>query len=101
MGWIPIQITEITSYLFKAHNWKSPGNDQIQNYWLKAFPPTHRLITKSFNPLIQEPEKVPEWLTTGTTYKIPKSGDTKEVRNYRTITCLRSMYETLTRKIAK
>ena len=27
-----IQITEITSYLSKVHNWKSPGNDQIQNY---------------------------------------------------------------------
>ena len=40
MGWMPIQITEITSYLNKAHNWKSPGNDQIQNYWLKAFPAT-------------------------------------------------------------
>ena len=37
MGWMPIQITEITSYLSKAHNWKSPGSDQIQNYWL-SFP---------------------------------------------------------------
>ena len=32
MDWRPIQITEITSYLSKAQNWKSPGNDQIQNY---------------------------------------------------------------------
>jgi len=32
MEWMPIQITEITSHLSKAHNWKSPGNDQIQNY---------------------------------------------------------------------
>ena len=46
MDWMPIQITEITSYLSKAHNWKSSGNDQIQNYWLKAFPATHRHITK-------------------------------------------------------
>ena len=38
MDWRPIQITEITLYLSKAHNWKSPGNDQIQNYWLKSFP---------------------------------------------------------------
>jgi len=29
---ITIQITEITSYLLKAHNWKSPGHDKIQNY---------------------------------------------------------------------
>ena len=37
IDWMPIQIAEITSYLSKAHNWKSPGNDQTQNYWLKAY----------------------------------------------------------------
>jgi len=47
MGWMPIQIREITEYLSKAHNRKSTGKDQIQNYWLKAFPATHRHITKT------------------------------------------------------
>jgi hypothetical protein len=28
----PIQIMEITAFLSKAHNWKSPGSDQTQNY---------------------------------------------------------------------
>jgi hypothetical protein len=32
MDWRPIQITDITLYLLKAHNWKYPGNYQIQNY---------------------------------------------------------------------
>jgi len=45
MNWMPIEITEITSYFFQAHNWKSPGNDQIQNYWLKAFPATETTDT--------------------------------------------------------
>jgi hypothetical protein len=49
MDWRPIQITEITLYLSKAHDWKSPGNDQMQNYWLKAFPATHKYITKCNN----------------------------------------------------
>jgi hypothetical protein len=57
IDWRPIQITEITLYLSKAHKWKSPGNDQMQNYWLKAFPATHRHITKNFNAIIEEPEK--------------------------------------------
>ena len=52
MGWMPIEITEIISYLCKAHNWKSPGSDQIQNYCLKAFPSTHRHITKNLNAII-------------------------------------------------
>jgi len=96
MGWMPIQITEITSYLSKAHNWKSPGSEQIQNYLLKAFPATHRHITKNFKTIIEEPEKASDWLTTGITYLISKSGDSKEVRNYRPITCLTTMYKTLT-----
>jgi len=100
MGWMPIQITEITSYLSKAQNWQSPGSDQIQNYWLKVFPTTHRYITKNFNAIIEEMEKAPDWLTTGITYLIPKSGNSKEVRNYRPITCLTTTYKTLTGIIA-
>jgi len=69
---MPTQITEVNSYLSKAHNWKSPGNNQIQNYSLKDFPATHRYITKNFNAIIEEPEKAPDWLTTGITYLIPK-----------------------------
>ena len=36
MDWRPTQIMEITLYLPKAHNQKTPGNDQIQNYWLRV-----------------------------------------------------------------
>ena len=97
----PIQISEIVLYLLKAHNWISPGDDQIQNYWLKAFPATHGHITENFIAIIEEPEKAPDWLTTGVTYLIPKSEDSKEVRNYRPITCLTTMYKTLTGITAK
>jgi hypothetical protein len=54
MNWIPIGTMEMTSFLSKTNNWKSPGIDQISNYWLKAFPATHSYITKSFNILIEE-----------------------------------------------
>ena len=36
MDWLPRQITEITSYFSKDHNWKSPRNNRKQNYWLKV-----------------------------------------------------------------
>jgi hypothetical protein len=58
-------------------------------------------LQKNFNAIIGEPEKAPDWLTTGVTYLIPKSGDSKEVRNYRPITCLTTMYKTLTGIIFK
>jgi len=44
MDWRPIQISENAFHLLKAQNWKSPGSDQMQNYWLKAFLATHRHI---------------------------------------------------------
>jgi len=62
---------------------------------------TRRHISKNFNAIIEEPEKTPDWLTKGVTYLILKSGYSKEVRNYRPITCLTTMYKTLTEIIAK
>jgi hypothetical protein len=58
-------------------------------------------ITKTFNILIDEPMKMPEWLTTGIMYLLHKSEDTKEPKNYQPITCLLTMYKTLTGKIAR
>jgi len=78
-----------------------PGNDQIQNYCPKDFPASHRPSTKNFNAIIEEPEKAPDWLTTGITFLIPKSEDSKEVRNYRPITSLTTMYKTLHRLLWK
>jgi hypothetical protein len=40
-------------------------------------------------------------MTTGITHLIPKSGDSKEVINYQPITCLTTMYKTLTGITAK
>jgi hypothetical protein len=54
------------------------------------------ILQKKLNAIIEEPEKAPDWLTTGLTYLIPKSGDSKEARNYRSTTCLTTMYKTLT-----
>jgi len=56
MDWVSIQFMEITSFLSKAHNWKSPGNDQLQNYWLKAFPAAHKHSTMNFTVIMEEPE---------------------------------------------
>ena len=80
MDWGSIQMMEITSFLSTAHNWKSPGNDQIRNYWLKAFAAAHSHVAKYFSAIMEELEKVRDWLFTGISYWLPKSGDSKEVR---------------------
>jgi len=56
---------------------------------------------KYLNAIIEEPEKATDRLSTGKTYLIPKSGDSKEVRNCPPITCLMTMCKTLTGIIAK
>jgi len=37
---------------------------------------------------MDETEKIPDWLTIGITYLLPKSGDSKRVRNYWKIKCI-------------
>jgi hypothetical protein len=45
---------------------------------------------------MEEPENVPDWPNTEITYLLSKSGDSQEVSNYRPISCLTIMYQTLT-----
>jgi hypothetical protein len=97
MNWITIRTTQITSFLSKNHNWKSPGSDQIPNYWLSCPPLYH----KNVHAIEEEPKQMPDWLTTGITYLFLKSDDTKEPKNYRPISCLSTMYKTLTGIIAR
>jgi hypothetical protein len=97
MNWMPIKTTETTSFLSKL----TTGSLLEANYWLRAFPATHSYITKFINTIIEEPNKIPDWLTTGITYLLPKSEDTKEPKNYRPITGLSTMYKTLTGIIAR
>jgi len=46
------------------------------------------ILQKNYNAIMEESEKVPDWLTTGIMYLLPQLRDNKEVRNYQHITCL-------------
>jgi hypothetical protein len=67
---------ETISFLSKTRNWKSLRSDKTPSYWQNAFPAPHSHITKIFNTIIEEPEQMPDCLTTGITYLLPKSDDT-------------------------
>jgi hypothetical protein len=71
-----------------SHNWKSPGGDQIHNFWLKKFTCIHKRLLDHFNGFIREPNTFPEFLAHGITYLKPKDCDTKNPSKYRPITCL-------------
>ena len=87
MEWSPICEKEVAEALRSTLSWKAPGRDQIPNFWLKQLTATHKHIAKIFNELIEE-DFMPEWLTAGVTYLIPKNENTGNPKNYRTVTCL-------------
>jgi hypothetical protein len=71
MEWSPVCDKDIAEALRKTLNWKAPGRDQITNLWLKQLTATRNHVAAIFNKLIEE-DPVPEWLTAGVTFLIPK-----------------------------
>jgi hypothetical protein len=62
-----------------------PRRDEIQIYWLKSFPSAHRHISRNVDVIIEEPEKIPDWLARGIIYcrncgTSRKSGSTEQLR---------------------
>lgn len=100
MGWTQIAPEEVQEMLKRAHNWKAPGPDLIPNFWWKQLVTTHNPIANIFNDILRNPTKHPEWLAEGKTFLLPKSKNTSEPKNYRPITCLNTIYKTLTGIIA-
>ena len=100
MQGIEITAETINNKLRTSPNFKSPGPDKIQNYWMKQLTILHPYYAKSFNRIIEGEEQTPDWLTKGTTHLIPKSEDTDQPNQYRPITCLPTVYKLLTGIIA-
>jgi hypothetical protein len=53
-----------------------PNFSAMTNVWLKQLTATHRNITAIFNKLIEE-DQIPEWLTAGVNFLIPKNENMK------------------------
>ena len=96
MTWNDIQPAEVTDAIKKTANWKAPGPDGIQNFWLKYFKALHGPLATAYNNMINGSTEIPAWHTQGITNLIPKSKQTKEPKNFRPITCLSTMYKNLT-----
>ncbi|KAI5692888.1 hypothetical protein M8J75_003197 [Diaphorina citri] len=92
---------EIATIAAKLSNWKSPGADKVQNFWVKKFTAAHGPLARVFSKALRNPESIPDWLMLGKTYLIYKKDDPKEPRNYRPITCLSVFYKLMTSVIAE
>jgi len=91
-------ITEaiVTEVIKNTHSWKSPGSDNIHNFWYKKLTSTHTKLTEYINDFIKHPEKTPRFITEGKTYLLPKGKPSKEPSKYRPITCLQTVYKIIT-----
>nr|XP_037866951.1 uncharacterized protein LOC119628520 [Bombyx mori] len=95
-----ITVERVKTAIRKTHNWKTPGLDKIQNYYLKYLTNIHPHITHLYNKLLDGRETLEEWFTTGQVILIPKNDNTQYPQNWRPIACLPTMYKLLTSIIA-
>jgi hypothetical protein len=86
---------EVAELLRMTLNWNVPGRDQMANFWLKQLTATHTHLTTLFNKHIEEGQ-ITDWLTTGVTILISKNKNAEKPKNYRPITCLPTIYKTIT-----
>ena len=68
-----VEITEkdVTMQLRKMPNWKAPGLDRIQGFWLKRLASQHQRLTEEMNENIQS-LSIPSWLVKSKTILIQK-----------------------------
>lgn len=95
MNPVSISQDDVSDAVKSAPNWKSPGSDGLQNYWLKSFRACHEVLARQFQEAL-DMKVFPNFLTTGITHLIPKSECTADPSQYRPITCLPTTYKALT-----
>ena len=83
----------------KIPNWKAPGRDAVQGYWIKKLSSLHERIASQLNEIISGANMLPEWM--GRTVLCQKdSAMGRAVDNFRPISCLPLMWKLLTGMIA-
>ena len=81
-------------------NWKSPGVDLVQGFWLKNFSSLHERVRFPLKECLDS-GFLPSWVTRGRTLLLQKDKSKGDVgSNYRPITCLPLMWKLLTGVIA-
>ena len=93
-----IKTTEekVKTMLGKMPNWKTPGPDLAQGFWLKSFRSLHERLREQLNKCLNE-GNVPDWMTKGRTVLIMKNKDGGNgADNFRPITCFPLVWKLLT-----
>ena len=99
---VSIIVEKIRKQCRKIPNWKAPGRDGVQGYWIKNLSSLYEHVSSQINGILMGEDDLPEWMTHGRTVLCQKDlqkGNTAD--NYRPITCLPLMWKLLTGVIAE
>ena len=95
-----IDITTGSCQIGRMPNWKSPGPDLVQGFWLKNFSSLHERVKLQLKECLDS-GFVPGWLTRGRTSLLENDKSKSNVAsNHRPITSLSLMWKLLTGVIA-
>ena len=98
---IHIEIKKVRKQIRKMPNWKSPGPDCLQGYWIKNLSNLHNSIALQLDRCLQE-NSLPKWMVTGKTLLCIKEIQKGNlVSNFRPITCLPLIWKLLTSILAE
>ena len=93
---IDITTGSLKKILGKMPNWKSPGPDLLQGFWLKNFSSLHERVRLQLKECL-DCGFIPSWLTRGRTSLLQKDKSKANVASsYKPITCLPLMWKLLT-----
>ena len=93
---IDIATGSLKKILVRMADWKSPGPDLVQGFWLKNISSLHERVRLQLKECLDS-GFVPSWLTRGRTSLLQKNKSKSNVAsNYRPITCLPLMWKLLT-----
>ena len=97
---VDITKESLKKILGRMPNWKSPGPDVVQGFWLKNFSSLHGRVRSQLKKYLDK-WFVPSWLNKGRTALLQKDkSKVKITNNYRPITCLPLMWKLLSGVIA-
>ena len=98
---IHIEVTKLKKQVRKMPNWKSPGPDGVQGYWIKNLSNLHGNIALQLDRCLQE-NNVLSCIVTGKTLLCVKELEKgNAVASFRSITCLPLLWKLLTGILAE
>ena len=99
---VVISVEKVTKQCRKMPNWKAPGKDGVQGYWIKNLSNLYERIAVQTNKILMGDDGLPARMTHGRTVLCQKDpGKGNGVENYCPITCLSPMWKLLPGVIAE